>query len=135
VPQENVEVVLASIAAYNAEDVDAQIATYTPDAVLVTDATMASIGMPASLHGREALRSFIRGETADWRGRYQASEVRAVGTNRVLCRGDWGGVGAASGIEAYQSTSLLFTLRDGLISRVEFFRDHDTAIKAAGLEQ
>ena len=129
--QENVEIVLASIAAYNAEDLDAQMATYSPDAVIVIDATMASVGMPASFHGREALRTFLGGETAEWRGRYQASEVRAVGANRVLCRGDWGGRGAASGIEAYQSTSLLFTLRDHLISRVEFFRDPDMAVKAA----
>lgn len=70
-----------------------------------------------------------------WDARYKASEVRAVGEQQVLCRGEIGGTGAASGIEGYDSMSTLFTLRDGLITRLEFYRDHNDAIRAAGLNE
>ena len=36
-PEKNIAVVLASIDAFNAGDVDAQMATYAPDAVVASD--------------------------------------------------------------------------------------------------
>ena len=51
------------------------------------------------------------------------------------CAFDRGGVGATSGIETTSSITGIFTIRDGLISRVEYFFDHDEALKAVGLEE
>jgi ketosteroid isomerase-like protein len=59
--------------------------------------------------------------------------VLVVGACKVLHRGDWVGEGAASGLVTRTSLTDLFTVRDGLISRVEYFFDHDKALKAAGL--
>jgi hypothetical protein len=84
--------------------------------------------------GREALRSAVKPWQEALGFRYRASDVRAVGHHQVLCRGELGGTGVASGIEAYDSVSTLFTLDDGLITRLEFHRDHNEALKAAGLK-
>ena len=56
-----------------------------------------------------------------------------LGAGRVLHRGDWGGKGAASGVETYSSITGVFTVREGQISRVEFYFNHERALKAAGL--
>jgi ketosteroid isomerase-like protein len=65
--------------------------------------------------------------------RAEAEEVLDVGDGRVLVRGDWGGVGIVSGAETYRSLSTIFTVRDGQISKVVYFFDHDKALEALGL--
>ena len=67
--------------------------------------------------------------------RYELSEVFAVGADRVLARGEWGGQGEASGIETYSSLTTVWTVRHGKISRTEFFFDHDEALEAVGLRE
>lgn len=63
------------------------------------------------------------------------TEVVAVDDSVVLYRGEWGGAGGASGIEAFSSITGLYTIRDGQICRAEWFFDHDQALKAAGLAE
>ena len=135
--QENVEVVSASIAAYNAAHIDAQMATYLPTAVAIMNANRETKlpDLGDRIEGRAELRRSLLDQAQSWRGRYEASEIRALSHGRVLCRGRWGGVGVATGIELYVDTTVLFSLRDGLIERVEFFDDHSEALKAAGLEE
>ena len=129
--QDNVNVVRVSIDAYKAEDFDALMAIYALDAVLVP---VSDFPRSAPIIGREALRDWVEREARDWRGRYKASEIVTVGEDRVVSRGEWGGIGIATGIEGYQSMSVRFALHDGLISRAEFFRDHAEALKAVGQE-
>ena len=62
-------------------------------------------------------------------------ETRAVGPDQVLERVDFGGVGVGSGIETLASYTVLHTVRDGEIVRVDFFRDHADALKAVGLDE
>jgi ketosteroid isomerase-like protein len=133
--QENVEVVRASIAAYNAADIDAQMATYLPTAVAIMNANRETKlpDLGDRIEGRAELRRSLLNQAQFWRGRYEASEIRALSHGRVLCRGRWGGLGVATGIELYRDTTVLFSLRDGLIERVEFFDDHSEALEAAGL--
>jgi ketosteroid isomerase-like protein len=107
--QRNIDVVLGSIDAYNAEDLDAQMATYAPDAVVIP---VSDFPQSSPIVGREALREWVGQESRDWRARYRASEVSSIGADRVLSRGEWGGIGVTSGIESYQSMSVLFTLCD-----------------------
>jgi len=134
--ERNIAVVLASIEAFNAGDVDAQMATYAPDAVVASDpASDAALVFPDRSVGREVVRSEVTDIQKALGMRYRASEVRPVRENQVLCRGELGGTGVASGVEVYQSVSTLFTLRDGLITRLEFYGDHEEALKAAGLEK
>ena len=43
--------------------------------------------------------------------------------------------GIASGVEVYQDLSAIFTVRDGQISKVEYFFGHDRALEAVGLSE
>ena len=134
--RENVEVVRASIAAYNAADIDAQMSTYLPTAVAIFRVNRETQlpDLDPIVEGRAEIRRQVLDQAQSWRGGYEASEVRTLSDGRVLCRGRWGGVGVATGIELYVDTTLLFSLRDGLIERVEFFDDHAEALKAVELE-
>jgi ketosteroid isomerase-like protein len=67
--------------------------------------------------------------------RNQTVEAYAVGPHRVLHRGELGGEGAASGLYTTASITDIWTIRYGQIARVEYFFDHDRALKAAGLEE
>jgi hypothetical protein len=86
VSEENIDVVLASIEAYNAEDVDAQMATYAPDAVIVFDPAQA-LAFGERLVGRDAFRNEVKTAQQFFGARYKPSEVRLVGESQVLCRG------------------------------------------------
>jgi len=52
---------------------------------------------------------------------------------RVLVRADWGATGSASGVEIHTDLTGVYTIRDGQTSRVEWFFDHDEALKAVEL--
>jgi ketosteroid isomerase-like protein len=86
------------------------------------------------VRGRGEWRSWIEDVNSAWIGaQWETTECYALGAHRVLHRGQWGGEGAASGIETSSELTGIFTIRDGLISHVEFYFDHDRALKAAGL--
>jgi ketosteroid isomerase-like protein len=132
--QENVAVVLASFEAYNAGDLDALMGFYASDVEVLPDAAVFPESTP--LHGLIEFRAWLEEVGTAWvRPRYLATEVLDLGSDRVLRRGDWGGVGATSGIEMYSNITGVFTVRDGQISRAEFFFDHDEALKAVGLAE
>ena len=125
------ELIRAASATYNAGDLDAHLALYAPDAEWVPDTSRFPEATPP--HGQDEIRRFIEGTRDGFMNlRYELSEVFAVGADRVLARGEWGGLGAASGIETYSSLTTVWTIRHGKISRTEFFFDHDEALEAVG---
>jgi ketosteroid isomerase-like protein len=132
VSETNVEVVQAAIDAYNAGDIDTMLRLYAVDSQVIPDG-----GMPESerLHGRESIRDWINELGGAWsRVRWETEEVRAVGAERVLVRGAWGGTGQGSGLDIASNFSGIFTVRYGDITKVEYFQDHAQALKAAGVE-
>jgi ketosteroid isomerase-like protein len=132
--QENVELVLAARDAYNAGHFDAFIELCAPDIEAFPDASVFPESSP--IHGRHEYRRFLEEiDTAWMRGRNETVETYAVGPDRVLHRGQWGGEGAASGLYTTASLTDIWTIRDGQIARVEYFFDHDQALKAVGLEE
>jgi ketosteroid isomerase-like protein len=132
--QENVELIRAAAVTYNLGDLDAHLALYAPDAEWVPDVSTFPEATPP--RGRDEIRRFIEGTRDGFMNlRYELSEVFAVGADRVLARGDWGGQGEASGIETYSSLTTVWTVRHGEISRTEFFFNHDEALEAVGLSE
>jgi ketosteroid isomerase-like protein len=131
VSRRDVELILATVGAYNAGDIDAWAESLDPDIEAVPDT---SFPESSRLLGRDAYRAWTE-ELASGlvSPRWVTTEVRDLGADRVLHRGDWGGIGAVSGIETYSSITGVFTVRAGRISRVEFYFDHARALKAAGL--
>jgi ketosteroid isomerase-like protein len=132
--KQNVELVLAALDAYNAGDLDVWQTFLAPDIETFPDASI--FPEPGPLLGRDKYRAWTEEIASAWIcPRWETREVLAVGSDRVLNRGDWGGEGAASGIETYSSITGVFTVRDSQISRVELYFDHDRALKAAGLRE
>jgi ketosteroid isomerase-like protein len=86
------------------------------------------------VHGRDAWRGWIEGVNSPWIGaRWETTECYAVGADRVLHLGQWGGAGAASGIGTSSDLTGLFTVRNGLVTRCEYYFDHERALRAVGL--
>ena len=129
----NVDLILAGRDAYNAGDLDAFIELCAPDIEAFPDAMLPE---SSPIHGRDEYRSWLEEINSAWiSARQDTIEAFALGGDRVVHRGEWGGKGAASGIETVSSITSIWTIRDGQITRVEYFFDHDQALKAVGLEQ
>ena len=129
----NVEVVQAAIDAYNAGDIDTMLRLYAVDSEVIPDSEMLE---SERLLGRESLRHWISELGGAWsRVRWEIEEVRAVGADRVLVRGAWGGTGQGSGLDIASNFSGIFTVRHGDITKVEYFQDHAQALKAVGLAE
>ena len=127
---ENVELFLAARDAYNAGDIDAFMKLHAPDVEGIPDA---SGGFPEStpLRGHSEFKGFIEGIRSAWAGsRWETAELYAVGADRVVHRGEWGGEGATSGDETASSITGVFTIRDGQIARAEWYFDQRPLKKA-----
>lgn len=129
----NVELILATVGAYNAGNLDAWAEFLDADIEVFPDA---SFPESSPLRGRDDYRAWTEQlASALLAPKWETREVTDLGMNRVLHRGDWGGKGAASGIETYSSITGVFTVRDDRIARVEFYFDHARALEAAGLSR
>jgi ketosteroid isomerase-like protein len=88
------------------------------------------------LYGREQFRRWIEEIRTPWViARWVVHEARTIEPDRVLERGDFGGVGTGSNIETLASYTVIYTFRSGQIARVDYFSDHAGALKAAGLAE
>jgi ketosteroid isomerase-like protein len=120
--------------AYNVGDVDAMMEFHSADLKAFPDVLVFPESRPLS--GHDEYRNWIEEINSAWIGaRYTTVEIFELSDGRVLHRGEWGGEGVASGIETLASVTSLWTIRDDLIARIEWFFDHDRALKAAGLEE
>ena len=125
------ELVLAGHEAYNAR---ALMELCAPDIEAFPDS---SVFLEADqLRGRDEFRSWLEEINSAWiSARNDTIEAFALGADRVLHRGQWGGEGAASGLYTTASITDIWTIRDGQIARVEYFFDHDQALKAVGQQE
>src|SRR5438067_2348196 len=99
--QENVDLWLASIDAYNAGDLDAVMEGYAPEMEVVP-----AVPDWPPLHRREDFRRFMEDIASAWvQPRWETVEVYPLGADRVFHRGRWGGEGQASGIDTAATTS------------------------------
>jgi ketosteroid isomerase-like protein len=133
VSQENVEIVVAGNRAFAARDLDAVLASCAPD-VEVFPATAFPEAKPFC--GRDAFRRWLEEAAAAWaRMEIEQREAFALPDGRVVLRWEWRVVGATSGIETGISVTGIWTLRSGLVTRVEYYFDHNEALKAVGLAE
>ena len=121
--QENVELVRAYIAAYNAGGeafADSLGDFMAEDVEIVPDASRFTEARP--FRGREKYRRYIADIDQDWEGggRLEIREIVPAGNDRVVTWSDWGGRGRASGIDLRSSLSSISTVRGGK-TKVEFF--------------
>jgi ketosteroid isomerase-like protein len=130
VSEENVELARESNAALRRGDWDTVAASLDPDVLLRMD-----IRWPEQrVYGREAAIAFYRGLLESGGSDVRHEEIVDLG-DRVLVRLCWHMRGLHSGVEGEQRASVISTFREGRVILVEFFIDHDQALKAVGLEE
>jgi ketosteroid isomerase-like protein len=129
--RENVEILRAAYAAWNAGDMDAHGALHDPGFVLHPPDDWPE---PGPFVGREtAMR-----EWEQLRQTWDADSLELIGDfvdagDRVLARFAWRGIG--QGPEAAMQLSYVVTVRDGRIVEGRFMWDHAEALEAAGLSE
>jgi len=129
--QENIEVVRASIEAFNAGDMDAVRETLDPAVVIARD--LEGWPEPGPVAGREAVMR-------SWQGildvfpeeTLELTSVTNVG-DRVVARQVAHGKG--KGPEAIAEYTVISTLRNGRTLILEYFWDHAEALASLGLSE
>jgi ketosteroid isomerase-like protein len=134
VPEEDVEVVLSYVAAYNAQDLDLALSLCAQDVMTFPDRSI--FPEAESLAGHEALRTFLEETWAAWTSAaVTPRDTRGLGDGRVLVRTDWDAQGLVSGAPVTTNLTAPYTVRGGRITRQRYFFEHAEALMAAGLEQ
>ena len=127
---QDIETVEALLAAYRRGDVEAILELNHPEGEWVNPDYAIE---PGTRRGREEIsraieRIFEFFETVDVESMERTPDGRILVITRVRSRG----MGGGPGIEALTGT--LFTVRDGLLVRYEWFRSPEEAREAAGME-
>ena len=79
-------------------------------------------------------RSTMSEAPEGWRGGVDAEEVLDAGDDRLVRVERWRSHGR-QGIETEEELTHIYTFRDGLIVRIDGFRDRNEALEAAGLRE
>lgn len=125
-----VEVATQAIAAFNDREIDAFTALTTDD--FAWSPSMVAIEGETFL-GREGIDRYFASLEAVWEMFViHVGEFRE-GPDLVVMLGRLGGLGKASGVPIDSQLGMVFDFRDGAISRIHGFLDHEEALRAAGL--
>jgi ketosteroid isomerase-like protein len=127
--QENVEIVRSANDTFRRGDWDALAAIMDPDVLIRTDPSWPE----QRAYGREAAIVLYRGIGESWGTDVSYEEIVDLG-DRVLTRERWNVSGQLSGVSGALESSAIVTLREGLVILIEYFLDHEQALKAVGLE-
>jgi ketosteroid isomerase-like protein len=134
--QENVEIVLEVMDLFNrpqGPDRDAELlARVVPDVVI--DMTR-RVFNPDTYEGHDGLRR-LQGDVASVWQEFRIDPERVIDAgDRVVVIETRHGRGIGSDVEVTQRSGVIWTLRDGLISRMEADLDPEEALESAGLEE
>ena len=129
--QENVEVIRAALAAYNAREMDTLREYFDPD--VVHRSAEGALDDAGELHGIDALFAHYR----DWLDLFddlqmEILELREAG-DRVVAWVRQHGHANKSGVQTELSFGLVYRLRDGLVVESQEYLEFDQALAAAGL--
>jgi ketosteroid isomerase-like protein len=129
--RENVEVIRAAHAAWNAGDMDAFRELLDPDVVLRPAEDWPERGPYV---GRQAAMLFTAQARDPWVSQtLEETSDFAHAADRVVVRLAWHLVG--HGPPTTWEGAIVYSVRKGKICSAEFFRDHDQALEAAGLSE
>ena len=130
--RENVEIVQAAYAAYEAGGVDSLYAYLAPD----MEWDMTKTALDASVHrGHEGVRRFFEGLARAWEGfTFRYDEYLDAG-DEVVAVGRFSGRGIASGVEVEAPIVHIWTLRNGKGVCLQAYLDRREALAAVGLRE
>jgi ketosteroid isomerase-like protein len=127
--QENVEIVRSAYAALAERGVEAVLPFVDPQCESTTPPSLAS--EPDTYRGHEGVRRWFGSFGDAMEGIYlEGHDFTAVG-DKVLVDTTLHARGRATGIETEQRAFVVFTLRDGLMTRLEAFAERGQALEAA----
>ena len=86
------------------------------------------------IYGREAVIAFWRGLSESVGTDTRIEEIMDLG-DRILVRVCWTMHGEQSGLAGEQGVSIIETYREGRVILIEYFLEHEQALKAVGLEE
>jgi ketosteroid isomerase-like protein len=129
--EENVEVVRTYFRAWNAGDMEGVRELYDPDAVMEA---LPDWPEPGPFVGRDAVMRQLK----EARGAFDSDSVEFLSdlvavSDRVISRVGWRGSG--HGPQSDMEWTVVSTIRDGRILKVQYFWDHAEALEAAGLSE
>ncbi len=131
--RENVEAVRAVYARWGEGDFGASLEVLDPLVLFVHRAPLAESG---TYLGVEELAEFMRGWLESWSHMaIEAEDITETDGGTVVASVRQSGVGTSSGAETDLRYFQVWTFRGGKVIRLENFRDHAEALKAAGLRE
>lgn len=136
VSRENVEIVRRIYDAAARRDSATVLALYDTE-VELDNSRLKAVGFAGTevYRGHDGLRRFFREWHEAWADvKYDYDELIDAGEGGVISVVTRHGRGRASGAEVELPLALLWTLRDGKVVRVVWFRTRGEALEAAGLE-
>jgi uncharacterized protein len=132
VPQENIELVEAAFDAWNRGEIEA-FADHVAEDVAWLEASGRPEGGSSELFGRDRLRHSLESFFEAWESYHLKVERihdlrdRVVAVVREVARG------RASGVEVDGRWGYVITVEEGLIARIEAYRDAGQALVIAGV--
>lgn len=131
--QEDIEIVRRALAAFPGGTRDRALALADPE--IVVDATQ-NVFNPATYVGIDGVRQMLTGMDETWEEmRVEPNEFIDTG-DRVVVIGTLVGKGKGSGVEVERFNGQVWTLREGLVVRLEVgFTDRASVLEAVGLSE
>jgi ketosteroid isomerase-like protein len=130
--REAVEIIREFMDAFNERELESFAAMTTHDFEWTTS-MMAVEGQV--FHGREGIETYFERMAEVWDDfRGLVDEYRDL-DERVLWLGRLEGRGRGSGVPVSTPLDIVFDVRDGKVSRMHSYLDHDEALRAAGLAE
>jgi ketosteroid isomerase-like protein len=119
------ELIRAGLSAVGEGDFDRVAAMFAPDAELQR------VDQLGTLRGRDAIREWLTPEAIEFR-RIDVNDLQAIG-DRVLATCELHVRGTGTGVEVATTAYLVFTVRDGLATRLAiYFQEADARAEALG---
>jgi uncharacterized protein len=132
VPPEDVELVGSAFDAWNRGDIDS-FADHVAEDIAWLEVSGRPEGAPTERLGRDRMRQSLESLFDVWESyRIEVERIDQIG-ERVLAIVREVARGRASGVEIDGRWGYLITVEDGLIVRIEAYRDADHALQLAGL--
>ena len=128
--QETIDQIAAGVAAFNSGDIDGMLVPIHPE---VEFEPLKAVLEGSVYRGHEGFRRWLEDMAEDW-GEFTIDviDIRPLDDDRVLVEARLHARSRASGVELEGAGAWLCDLRDGLIVRLRFYRDAETALEAAG---
>ena len=128
--RENVDLIRQGVAALNRRDTGGMLATLHPEVRLEP---LKAVLEGTVYEGHQGLRDWLEEIAEDWESQdVEVHEIHELESGAVLLEARLHIRYRGSGVEIEELGAWLCEFRDGLVSRIRFYRDRESALAAAG---